>query len=499
MATGLLATAYMLVAVSVVPAAAWPANARFDSAMNRRDFNIPINIDPARRGEIKELLLYVSTDQGRNWSEVTSATPDKSHFAFNAPADGIYYFNLVIVDRQGRRDPSDIQRAPPAMRILVDGTKPIVRIASAERQGDEIAVSWDIQDENLDAPTMKLEYHSADMSPGQWNPVAINPVASGQSRFRVSSASAVSVRLMVMDQARNVGQAQAEVTSRPVQTTSSPTYNTTAYRDPQPPRSTASFSTPPLQTNPTPSYPTMPGYPGYDSGGRLVASSEVNPAAPGSGARPRGPLPPLQIINSTQLTLDYEMSKVGPSGVGRVELWMTQDDGRTWRRYAEDTDLHPPITVELPGEGVYGFCLVVQSKAGLGKRAPVSGDPPEMRVEVDSTVPVAKLYAPEPDPKHPNTLQITWQATDRNLTNNPISLQWAEKPSGPWENIGADLPNTGRYTWQLPTNLPYRVYLRLIARDNAGNTCMAETPEPVLVDLNEPEGRLLGISTIPRR
>jgi hypothetical protein len=522
MATGILATTYLLVALSVTPAGL-PANGRYDSAITRRDFNIPINIDPSRRNEIKELLLYVSTDQGRTWNEVTSASPDQNHFSYNAPIDGVYYFNLVIVDRQGRRDPSDIQRATPAMRILVDSMKPTVRINTAERQGDDIIVSWDVQDENLDPSSLKLEYHASDMAYGQWNPIAINATPTGQTRFRVSTPSAISVRMMAMDQARNVGQSQAEVTARP-QTTSNSAYRpapspvgydggpqrtTTAYRDPQqsypqqsysqpsyPQQSSSSYVAAPVSANPLPT----PGYPGYDGGGRLVASSELNAAVAGNAnARPRGALPPLHIVNSTQVTLDYELSKVGPSGVGRVELWLTQDDGRTWRRYAEDTDLHPPITVDLPGEGVYGFCIVVQSKAGLGKRAPVSGDIPELRIEVDSTQPVAKLYAPEPDPKHPNTLLVTWQATDRNLTNNPISLQWAEKPTGPWENIGADLPNTGKYTWTLPNNLPYRVYLRLVARDNAGNTCMAETPEPVLVDLNEPEGRLLGISALSRR
>ena len=89
---------------------------------------------------------------------------------------------------------------------------------------------------------------------------------------------------------------------------------------------------------------------------------------------------------------------------------------------------------------------------------------------------------------------ISWTATDRNLSANPITLQWAQKLGSSWETIGADLPNSGRYTWQLPATLPYRVYLRLIARDTAGNTCVAETPEPVLVDLNEPEAKIVGVA-----
>lgn len=525
MATGMLTC--VLAALTAVPAANWPANPRFDSAISLRNFNIPINVDPNRRQEIKELVLMVSTDQGKNWNEAGAATPDQSVFAYNAPGDGLYYFNLVIVDRQGRRDPADVRAIPPAMRVLIDTAKPLIRINAADRVADDVQVSWDITEENLELSTMKLEYRTPENP--NWSPVSINQASSGLARFRVTGPSAVSVRMQVMDQARNLGTAQTEVAAPhgPMMAQAAPTGPapmpapagappmpapapamesgpqrvTTAYRDPNPP---------PMESAPAPAYNPAPPPPANytpasataNDGGRLVASSENSPSgtAPAAytGTR-RGPLPPVHIVNNPQITLDYEVAKVGPSGVGHVELWMTQDDGRTWRRYAEDTDHKPPMTVDLPGEGVYGFCIVVQSKAGLGKRAPLAGDPPEMRVEVDTTAPTARLYAPEPDPKRPNALQISWTATDRNLVGNAITLQWAEKPNGTWETIGSDLPNTGHYTWQLPANLPYRVYLRLIVRDSAGNVCIAETPEPVLVDLNEPEARLTGLTGLATR
>jgi len=203
-------------------------------------------------------------------------------------------------------------------------------------------------------------------------------------------------------------------------------------------------------------------------------------------------------VKDKQISIDYQVDKVGPSGIGKVDLWMTQDDGRTWRWLADDPDLTPPITVDLPGEGVYGFRIVVQSKAGLGKRGPVSGDPPEMRVEIDLTPPVAQLYAPEPDSHQRNALTITWNATDKNLTSTPVSLQWAERKDSEWHEIASNLPNTGRFTWMLPPNLPFRVFMRLIVRDSAGNVSMAETSEPVLVDLSEPEGRITGLASPAR-
>ena len=64
-----------------------------------------------------------------------------------------------------------------------------------------------------------------------------------------------------------------------------------------------------------------------------------------------------------------------------------------------------------------------------------------------------------------------------------------------------DLPNSGRFTWVLPPNLPMSVFLRLTVKDTAGNISIAETAKAVLVDLVEPEGELIRVSgaTGPQR
>ncbi len=145
-------------------------------------------------------------------------------------------------------------------------------------------------------------------------------------------------------------------------------------------------------------------------------------------------LPPRRYVNHQEVVLEYELAKVGKSGIGSVDLWWTQNDGQSWELYATDPAAagstqngHNQRTVELPGKGVYGFILVVKSRAGLGKAPPKAGDVPEILVEVDTTPPEAKLFAPSPDPLHTNALVLKWTARDDNLTNNPITLEWAEK------------------------------------------------------------------------
>ncbi len=187
-------------------------------------------------------------------------------------------------------------------------------------------------------------------------------------------------------------------------------------------------------------------------------------------------LPPLQFTNKSEVKLDFEVAKYGPSGLGEVDVYVTTDDGRSWTKALVDSkagmlpvDVHGPgplrgsVTVQIGKEAVpYGFFLVVKNKAGFGKDPPKPGDLPQVRVELDITPPTAKLFKPEPaDPSQPNSLVIRWEASDLHLAANPVSLQWAKAKEGPWEYIGErELPNTGFFVWHIPSDFPASVYLR---------------------------------------
>jgi hypothetical protein len=532
MATGIVLLA-LLLGADPAPGDAWP--------VKDRNLRIPIKVDPARRGDIQQLTLFSSSDQGKSWHQESVANPDADSFAFFAPQDGTYWFSVVVTDKKGNQEPRDIYQVPPSQKILIDTVPPVLRIVSATRDADEVVVNWEIQEDHLDANTLKLEYHTPDAPAYQWNALQLTPAASGSKRFRPLPAGPVSLRMQVQDQAGNQASATAEVAGAaaapaappaaspaaptapplapplapPAVPSPAPNWDTPSTAPPTPAKSIDALPPPsinsPRFTEPLPpretarpvipaaAYQTAPGSV-TETGSRLVASSEnvlpINPPPPtyGSGRLSTGTMPPLQLVNTRQLTLDYEVTQAGPSGIGKVELFVTRDDGRTWDKFAEDPDSKPPMTIELPAEGVYGFRLVLHNRVGLSKRPPVSGDRPEMRIEADWTPPSAELYAPEPDGHKRNTLVLSWNASDRNLAPNPITLEYSEQRTGLWKAIGSDLPNTGHFSWELPPNIPPQVYLRLTVRDAAGNVSEAVTPKPETIDLIEPEGRLLGVA-----
>jgi len=66
---------------------------------------IPIEYIPTRLGEIRQLLLYVSSDRGGTWTHHSSAQPGQAHFEFTAKKSGPHWFVLVIESPNRGRSP----------------------------------------------------------------------------------------------------------------------------------------------------------------------------------------------------------------------------------------------------------------------------------------------------------------------------------------------------------------------------------------------------------
>jgi hypothetical protein len=221
-------------------------------------------------------------------------------------------------------------------------------------------------------------------------------------------------------------------------------------------------------------------------------------------------LPPPQVINVTSFKLAYEVEDKGASGVGKAEVYVTRDEGRTWAKLQTIEKPESPLVIDLARnnpkdvEGIYGVKVVLQSGAGLSREAPKPGEVPDLRVDVDITPPTVLIYPPIPDATQKDTMILRWHAHDRNLAPDPMTIEWADGPKGPWtpvataDSLGSSgakrLPNTGSYPWKLPANFPtHKVYLKVTARDTAGNPAEAVTNDPVLVDLNKPAAVKLNI------
>lgn len=486
---------------------------------NKSRFRIPFRYDAAEMQRIgaKEIRLYLSTDQGKNWRLSRQANPQTGKFDFEAPAPGEYWFAVRTLDGRNQLFPAT-NGLTPGLKVIVDDTPPTLTIQLAEPEPGKVSMSWQMNDPNLDLSTLRLEYIQAGSD--RWEMVSVVPQANGQTAWSVPQGGFVGVRGQIFDLAGNIQQTQTQIKLQaaagvpnlndPIAT---PNFGPSIVENPIETSDPATEATPFAGHSQGPAdYPSAPtlSAPVQD---HLISNSPAitpNVLSHQFDAQATTKLPPkiskqTRVVNSRKFQIGYKVDDVGPSGVGDVELFITEDDGDKWYKYGNDIDRTSPFQVETPRDGIYGFALRVHSGAGLAADPPKSGEKPSIVVVVDNTPPSVKLLsADQGRGKDLNRVVIRWSLIDDYPSDTPIALSYSTDPNGVWEPISGWVADTGEYAWNAGPNAPTRLYFRVTARDAAGNMNRAQSIEPVIVDLSRPSARIvdvesLGTEVIPRR
>ncbi len=532
--------------------------------MNSRTIKLPIEYKKDRK-TIRQVVLYVARNGENTWYQEGLVTPDKDAFVYIAKDDGIYWFKMQIEDLKGNKDPTDLTRDPPDLKMVIDTTAPVIRVTNAKRTGDELVVEWVIDDKFPNDAETKVHFRATSNPNAYWQEVTLPATSRTGVKFPSGVSDGVTVKISAVDVAGNKAEITREFPAGNAASTSLKEPPAITYPIPGSNVGTGvGVITPPPPVNIIPPGPgpvepikqpdpVVPGFPGPSikpfnpnppapdntallpnysplAGGpkpletvdprtthTRPANSSTTPVGAWSGAPPVVELTRAQAINYPRFDLGFDLEQRGPSGISRVDLWVTRDDGRSWRKWSQHDGKGSAVRVSLDAkeneqlEGGYGFRLVPVSGAGLSEREPVAGDAPEMRIVLDVSPPQIDLYAPVSDPNALDTLIIQWKATDRNFGDDPITLEWGDSPTGPWKPVattGTDpvvqatavnapiarrLANTGQYGWRVPAGVPARVYLKATARDAAGNVKEIVTREPILVDLTKPRAKINGI------
>jgi hypothetical protein len=242
--------------------------------------------------------------------------------------------------------------------------------------------------------------------------------------------------------------------------------------------------------------PLVPG--GLDSRRDETSTPTPTPTGAMPSAQPSGRENGNSLlVSSPKFKLQYAVDDAGPNGPATVELWITQDGGRTWIRRGDDSDRVSPIEVDLGGEGTYGICLVARSAAGLGDQPPAPGDPPQSWVEVDGTPPLVQLQPPQVGTGvNSGKVAIAWRASDLHLPPRSVLLSWRPDQGGAaWQTIAEGQDNVGQYVWTVPATAPQRFHLKVEAVDSVGHHGAAETTEmgAIMVDRSRPRSRIIGL------
>ncbi len=463
-------------------------------------FNLPVVMDDNDRQGLSEIRLYVKTANS-GWALQERGASSLKHFSCKVAQDGEYWYTLALVDRQGQMSPADVNLVPPSQRVVVDTTVPAIQVQPWNSEGD-FCLRCTVQDANPDHGSLKAvcRTESGDL------PLEIVPNQPGVFRVRGAELMRFPVMVSAKDMAGNVGTKEVNIreligtTLNPAPKVPTPLppptiaqteggVDTKSFAALPAPRVSDSLPRPEnLNTHPAP--PSLPPQ------GPIAPPAVQDPA-------PRPPVAPLdpphhgagphQLINTTQASVDFRIDQVGPSGVGKVEIYMTPDRGLTWHPLREAADKRSPTDIKLPGDGVYGIRVVVTNGNGFGGRTPLKGDQPHCTIEVDTTAPFVQLRSAEVLPSS-GQVELKWNATDKNLGSEPVSLFYRTRTDGPWQVIAKGVKNDGLHRWAFPRDAGGQFFFKVEVTDQAGNMSQAASSQPVLIDMTEPRATVLGVT-----
>jgi hypothetical protein len=202
-------------------------------------------------------------------------------------------------------------------------------------------------------------------------------------------------------------------------------------------------------------------------------------------------------VNSKRFRINYQIDAIEAADLKEVAVWATRDGGKTWNRMGSAADPMGPYPVEVDGSGLYGFRLVIAGQNGTKGRLPQPGDPADKWIQVDVDPPLVKIKsAPYGTGSEAGKLVVEWEVHDAQLALRPLTLAYSTAAQGPWTAIESGLRDTRRFVWAVPDNGPERVFLRLTARDEAGNESHDQTPYPIDLTNLHPRGRIQSVEPI---
>jgi len=461
----------------------------------RHALKIPFDFkdEQIRQLRATEVVLMVSTDRGKSWKTASRAKPHDRQFRYNAAENGEYWFAVRMMNSQNQ----PVQPGVPqvGLKVTVDDVPPVLDLKVRELSPGRVELTWQAEDEALNVETLELQYREG--ADGEWMSLNSEGQSSGRLDIPVKTTGTIFVAARVSDQAKNEVTAEGQTSvsagsdsparstepdfTKPVAIIPGPTSSAVSNSGPIMPRIVMESS---LEARPVPQTISQ----------QMTSPVIVQPAhPPRHAAFPSG----AKVLKSNAFNIGYSLDQIGPSGVGAVDLYITEDNGRSWFHYGSDPDRKSPFSVRVDQSGQFGFAIRARSGIGLSDDPPQPDQPPEIIILVDQTAPRPKLGSLNQGQGFTHSqVQFTWVLIDSDLPERPVMLLRAYSPTGPWEPISDWVENTGRFVWAVDQKIDRPIYIRIEARDLAGNIGKADSDQPLHIDLTRPTARIIDVETV---
>jgi len=211
--------------------------------------------------------------------------------------------------------------------------------------------------------------------------------------------------------------------------------------------------------------------------------------------------PPAQAANesySSRRNVDVLFDRSKAAGKKGLELWVTSDDNKTWVNHGDIDASKPAAPFLAPRDGRYGFLLVPVAADGRREITPKAGDAPERTIVVDTVSPVVEVLSPNGGEifGSARSTVVHWAAADANLDPTKGITIEASTGKDAWIAVAQNVPNTGKYHWDIPPALSSMTCrIRITARDLAGNVASDTSDADFIIDGLPPDLRITGPTT----
>lgn len=200
-----------------------------------------------------------------------------------------------------------------------------------------------------------------------------------------------------------------------------------------------------------------------------------------AGMAAAAPVSGVRAVSTRYLRISYQVN-ASALPLDSVSLWYTTDLGRTWNLFGDDADLRSPVPFEAPGEGLYGFYLVLRNQTGESSGNPAPGTRPQQQILVDTSPPLVQAHsASRRGEGDHQVFLIRWTAYDSHFEARPVTLEYTLEGEHVWRVIARNIANGEQYDWQVPAGIGGAATIRISVMDMAGNVSTAFF-SPVAID-----------------
>src|SRR5947209_3183747 len=103
-----------------------------------RSFQIPFHLDPGET-RVQTVILHASTDTGKSYNNVATASPTERFLRYDSRGDGWYWFVVQTQDGDSKLHPNNPRTVAPGLKVCVDTLPPVVNLHAVQPREGSVA------------------------------------------------------------------------------------------------------------------------------------------------------------------------------------------------------------------------------------------------------------------------------------------------------------------------------------------------------------------------